>query len=137
MLQKAVTIIKVILFAALLAFVIVFAANNHNDVTITLTPIPFEITMPLFLLVLLSVLLGYILALIVKLQQRLTWLRNNLKLQQQINALNTEIATLKLEHVHKPSSHTSHLHLNTKQQHSSNADKSTSLSPSVGNAGNR
>lgn len=86
------------LFLAFVAVVAgLFAVANSHIVAIDLAPIPFTIDVPLFLLVLLSVILGVVLCWLMSFGQNIR-LRFELSQKQRcIKALENELATIKLD----------------------------------------
>lgn len=104
MFQRIAKTLRLFVFAMVALLVVLFAVANRHTVTLSLDPLPLEISAPLFLLVVLSFVLGYAWSSIGGLTQRLKTLQENRRQQRKLEALNTEVSALRAEHIHKSDS---------------------------------
>ena len=84
-----------LLYLPLLVLVAAFAAANRQDVDISLDPLPFGLTVPLFLVVLASVLVGLVAGGVSSWLSGWHWRRSARRLCRSSALLETEVAALR------------------------------------------
>lgn len=96
--------IKYLLLACVIAVVVVFSAKNSHDLQLSLFPLPYEMQMPTFLLVIVSFLIGYSVSLwhSYRLIRRLKREARQSRVREE--ALRNEVESLKAEQPPLPSS---------------------------------
>ena len=86
-----------LLYAPLLVVAAAFAAANRHDVDVSLGPLPFDLTAPLFLVVLAAVLAGLVVGGASAWLSGRRWRRDARRLRRRAALLETEVAALRDE----------------------------------------
>lgn len=84
-----------LLYLPFLVLAAAFAAANRHDVDVSLDPLPFGLTVPLFLIVLTSVLVGLIVGGVSAWLSGRRWRRSTRQLRRSSALLETEVAALR------------------------------------------
>ena len=84
-----------LLYLPFLVLAAAFAAANRHDVDVSLDPLPFGLTVPLFLIVLTSVLVGLIVGGVSAWLSGRRWRRSTRQLRRSNALLETEVAALR------------------------------------------
>jgi uncharacterized integral membrane protein len=92
-----VSYVKSILFWLLLALFLAFAIDNRTSVQLSLFPLPYTASMPLFLLAILCLALGAVLGGLAVSSRAMRARRKEHDAQKRIAALENELAALKTE----------------------------------------
>ena len=100
MLKRLLHKLFLLFLAAFALLLIVFCVANREAVTVSFHPLPFEIDAPLYVLVLLCVAIGYFMSAIGRLSRNVSYHVQKRQLSQQKNALENELAAMKIESLH-------------------------------------
>lgn len=88
-------LIRLTLLTLILLAVIVFTVSNNSDVTLSLFPLPFEISLPTYLFFLLTLLLGYVAGMLSSGLKTYHFKREAKKEHRKVEALEQEVSALR------------------------------------------
>lgn len=75
----------------------IFTVSNRGDVLVSLFPLPFEVSLPLYLFFLIALAVGYLVAMLSYSFSNLRYRREAKKEHRKVEALEQEIATLRAQ----------------------------------------
>lgn len=100
MLSRLVHTLWLLVVAGFALLLILFSVANRQDVAISLHPLPWEASMPLFAVFLICIFVGYLFGIMGALRVKLLGITKFRKLEKENDALRMELAGLKAEAIH-------------------------------------
>lgn len=98
-------ILRLIIVLLLAALALLIAASNTETVSVSLFPLPYELMMPKYLLMLAMLILGVAMGWLTTFSHTLRWRARWREQSRRTDALHNELSTLKLERLPEPRKH--------------------------------